>query len=344
MDHLKKDNNAFFRQLIFIIVLVGMGFVIYYHLSFFLSSVLGAIALYCVFSRFLFKLVEQRKWKSWVASLLLVSVAVLILLGIAYAMFVMVAAEIPTIDASGIIEEINKTVLKINDYVGYVVISANTLVQAKQFLISVVSGLLNTTYTVVANLFMMIVLLYFMFANARAMEKVLLTYSPFQGTSLDLLKREVKNMIYGNVVGIPVIMIFQGLVAALGYWVFGLKDIGFWAFMTAFFGLVPIVGSTIIWLPMGVYLISGGQTWQGVVLILYGLLIISNVDNVCRLILMKKMADIHPLVTILGVMLGIPMFGFWGIIFGPLLISGFLLLLKIYYEEYGANAAPEQEI
>lgn len=214
------------------------------------------------------------------------------------------------------------------------------MAQSKQFLIGIATGLLNTTYTFVANLFMMIVFLYFMFANGRAMEQVVLKYSPFQGASLDVLKKEVKNMVYSNAVGIPVIMLLQGLIAAAGYWILGLRDVGFWAFMTAFFGLVPVIGSSIIWIPIGIYLITGGQTWQGVALIAYGMVIISNIDNVCRLIIMKKMANTHPLITILGVMLGIPLFGFWGIIFGPLLISGFLLLLKIYYDEYiGGNSA-----
>ena len=62
---------------------------------------------------------------------------------------------------------------------------------------------------------------------------------------------------------------------------------------------------------------------------------ISNVDNLIRIIFMKSVANTHPLVVVFGVILGVPLFGFWGIIFGPLLISGFLLLIKIYYVEYG---------
>ena len=70
------------------------------------------------------------------------------------------------------------------------------------------------------------------------------------------------------------------------------------------------------------------------------MLVIANVDNLCRMILMNKVADTHPLIVIFGVILGIPLFGFWGIIFGPLLISGFLLLMKIYYKEY--NLLPQE--
>ena len=62
---------------------------------------------------------------------------------------------------------------------------------------------------------------------------------------------------------------------------------------------------------------------------------IANVDSLCRIVLMRQITNTHPLIVVFGVILGIPLFGFWGIIFGPLLLSGFLLLIRIYYWEYG---------
>jgi uncharacterized membrane protein len=73
---------------------------------------------------------------------------------------------------------------------------------------------------------------------------------------------------------------------------------------------------------------------KGILLMACGLLIIANVDNLARIILNKRITNTHPLVVIFGVIMGIPLFGFWGIIFGPLMISVFLLLVRIYYIEY----------
>ena len=95
-----------------------------------------------------------------------------------------------------------------------------------------------------------------------------------------------------------------------------------------------MIGTVIVSVPLGAYMIYSGELWQGILMIALGVLVIANVDNLCRMILMNKVADTHPLIVIFGVILGIPLFGFWGIIFGPLLISGFLLLMKIYYKEY----------
>jgi predicted PurR-regulated permease PerM len=141
-------------------------------------------------------------------------------------------------------------------------------------------------------------------------------------------------MIYSNAVGIPLIMFSQAVVAFLLYWTVGLNNAVFWAFITALCGLIPMVGTLIVSLPLGLYLISLGGIWQGIVLILCGLFVVANTDNLVRIVLLKKVANIQPLVVIFGVLMGIPLFGFWGIIFGPLLIAGFLLLIRIYYLEY----------
>jgi predicted PurR-regulated permease PerM len=104
--------------------------------------------------------------------------------------------------------------------------------------------------------------------------------------------------------------------------------------MTALCGLVPMVGTVIVSVPLGIWFIADGLVVRGVLLILCGVLVIANVDNLARIVLNKKISNTHPLIVIFGVILGIPLFGFWGIIFGPLMISIFLLLVRIYYKEY----------
>ena len=89
-----------------------------------------------------------------------------------------------------------------------------------------------------------------------------------------------------------------------------------------------------IWLPVAIYQLANGQTWQGIVVIAWGFLFLGSVDNIIRFLLAKRMADVHPIVTVLGVILGLQYFGITGLIFGPLIISYFIILLKIYYAEY----------
>ncbi len=329
-----EKNNTWFRQLLFLGILIALGLVIFKQLAFFVGAFLGAITLYVVLRPLLFHLVEKRHWRSWIASLTLVSLMSIVMLALGYVVFEVIAGELPGIDTSRIVQGLDQWPDKINKMLGYQLITGNLVSQVAGYMTGFFSSILNTTYSFAANIFMMMILLYFVLANARRMEEVIFAYMPFSGRSLLMIEDEFQNMIYSNAVGIPVVLICQSIVAGLIYWALGLNNVVFWAFLTALCGLIPMLGTVLVTLPLGIYLISGGEIWQGIVLIASGILIIANVDNVCRIVMMKKFANTHPLIVIFGVILGMPLFGFWGIIFGPLFISGFLLLIKIYYIEY----------
>jgi predicted PurR-regulated permease PerM len=334
MTSTKETRNAFFRQLIFIGVLISIALIIWGQLSYMLSGFLGAVTLYIVLRPILRKLTKKYRWRPWQAATLLIVLTVIVLLLIVGVVVTVVISEIPAIDTSGLVSFFNEGVQEINNFVGKEIISKDIIIKYQDTLMGILSGFLNTTYGVILNLMMMLLILYFMFVKSEKMEETFVEYVPFKGESLEMIKQELKNMIFGNAVGIPLIMLVQALFASLGYWIFGVKDVGFWGFMTSLVGLIPIVGTTGVWLPLGIYLIASGNIWQGIGLIIYGGIVISSADNVCRFVLMQKTADVHPLITIFGVIMGIPLFGFWGIIFGPLLISGFMLLMKIYHKEY----------
>ncbi|HEY6082005.1 MAG TPA: AI-2E family transporter, partial [Chitinophagaceae bacterium] len=122
--------------------------------------------------------------------------------------------------------------------------------------------------------------------------------------------------------------------AVLGYWIFGVQDPMFWGIVTGFMSVLLVIGTAIVWIPISIYLFMSGMTWHGIGMLIWGILVIANLDNVFRLMWQKKIADVHPLITVFGVLIGIPMFGFVGLIFGPLVISLFILLLKIYWDEF----------
>lgn len=95
-----------------------------------------------------------------------------------------------------------------------------------------------------------------------------------------------------------------------------------------------MVGTGLVWGPLVIYLCATGNWVNGIGLLCYGALVISQVDNLIRFVLQKKMADTHPLITVFGVIIGLPLFGFMGVIFGPLLLSMFILCLDIFKKEY----------
>ena len=97
----------------------------------------------------------------------------------------------------------------------------------------------------------------------------------------------------------------------------------------------------IVWVPLVIYLYSMNHTATATGLTVYSILVTGNVDYITRLVLLKKIGNVHPMVTILGVIVGLQLFGFMGLIFGPLLISYFIIFIKIYMNEFSIKQDKE---
>ena len=326
--------NYILKQVFFLLGLIALGGFIFYELKFFLSGFLGALTLYVLFRKPLLYLTEKKKWHKTLASSVILLVTLAIIFALGYWIVNIIYTKISVINPAMLSNMVDTLANKIEELTGYKLLTINSIEQIQTEIVSLLSGVVNTTYSVAANAFMAFFLLFFMLVNARAMEKAIVNYMPFQNDSLAAMKQAIHQMILSNAVGIPLVMIAQGGIATLIYLIFGVQNVVFWGFITGLFGLVPFVGTAIVWIPLGIFLIVSGDLVCGIGILVLGALVITNIDNLLRFILMKQMADTHPLITIFGVIIGIPLFGFMGIIFGPLLISIFLLLLKLYRIEY----------
>ncbi|HET9429642.1 MAG TPA: AI-2E family transporter, partial [Chitinophagaceae bacterium] len=145
---------------------------------------------------------------------------------------------------------------------------------------------------------------------------------------------EVNKLVISNAIGIPVIAIAQGVIGLIGYLIIGVKEPFFWFGVTCIAAMIPVVGAALAYVPIGILFFANGQNWQGIAVLLYGFLIIGSADNILRFTLLRRLGDVHPLTTVFGVIIGLNLFGFIGLVFGPLLISLFILLLKIYSTEF----------
>jgi predicted PurR-regulated permease PerM len=94
------------------------------------------------------------------------------------------------------------------------------------------------------------------------------------------------------------------------------------------------IGTMLIWVPLVLYTFAIGNTWQATGLLIYCIVVVGQIDYISRVTLLRRIGDVHPVTTILGVIVGLGLFGFMGLIFGPLLISYLVLLFKIYMNEF----------
>lgn len=317
-------------------IIILIGILILNHFFIFLPGVLGAVTLYILSKKSYFHLVEKKKWRpGWTALLYILGYTIIICLPVYFAVVMLMPRLVALFDNPvQLIVAFKSFSHKIQDTTGIELINGDNLQSATKNLASRLPSLLTGTANFITNLLLMFFVLYYMLIHGRKMEKYLSDLIPLKNKNREILSAETDIMIRANAIGIPLLAIIQGLVGTLGYFIFGVNEFGVWGFLTGIASLIPIVGTGIIWLPLTVYLLATGNTWQGVGLGIYSLAILSNVDYVARITILKKIGNVHPLVTIFGVIVGISIFGFLGLIFGPLLISYFIVLIKIYRNEF----------
>ena len=197
-------------------------------------------------------------------------------------------------------------------------------------------------YSLVVNSVVLLFVLYYMLYEREYFETAIRELLPFTEENKRILVSETQRIIAANAVGIPLIAIVQGGFAYLGYIFFGVEGALFYAVLTAFATIIPMVGTMVVYVPLALAL-GFAENWGACIgLLIYGFLVIGGIDNVIRFLLQKSLADIHPLVTVFGVIFGVSIFGFWGVIFGPLLLSLLILLLNIFRHDYvpGSVAQP----
>ncbi len=105
----------------------------------------------------------------------------------------------------------------------------------------------------------------------------------------------------------------------------------------------PVVGTMIVWVPVVIYMFATGDTLNATLLLLYHAIVTGNVDYIARITLLKRIGDTHPVVTIMGVLVGLSLFGFVGLVFGPLLISYVIVMYDIYMNEFVHSHPDEDE-
>ena len=331
-------NNCL-RQLTLLAIIIVIGILMLKHFYVFLPGVLGAITLYILSRKLYFRVTDEKGWRpGWTALLFILAYLIIICLPI-YLAVVLVIPKIVAVFNNPVQIMLAVTTFsnKVQQATGIELYNGESLQNASKKIADNLPMFLTGTANFVTNLLLMFFVLYYMLFHGKRMETYLNDSIPLRESNREMLATETIVMIRANAIGIPLLAVIHGLVAMLGYFIFGINDYVVWGFLTGVASLIPIVGTGIIWVPLTIYLFASGQNWQGIGLGIYSLAVLTNVDYVARITILRKIGDVHPLITIFGVIIGLSMFGFLGLVFGPLLISYFILLVKIYRNEFNAE-------
>lgn len=175
---------------------------------------------------------------------------------------------------------------------------------------------------------------YYVLTDGDRLVAYLRRAAPLPPAQVDFILREAHNGVKAVFFGQILTSTIQGVLGGISFVVAGLPGAVVWAAVMAILSLLPVVGAFLVWIPAGVYLLTQGSIWQGVFVLAWGAIIVSQVDNFIRPKLIGDRADIHPLFVLIGVLGGIAAFGFIGLFLGPLLVGVTISILKVWESDY----------
>lgn len=326
-----------------IIFIIGLGILLFRQAQPFMNGILGGFTLYILLRNFSNWL--QTKIKPLLA-VWMITIAVTLFILIPVSLFSWaIVSQISGMhfDTQAIIQPAHQVIDIIEERTGFDLLSEKSLsfmvVQASSIGQKIMTGVSD----LIVNLAVAIMLMFFMLWEGRKMEHYVSTIMPFEESNKREVLNKIQLMVRSNAIGIPLLAVIQGIISLGGYLLCDAPNPYLTALLTAFASIIPLVGTALIWIPVSIYFLIMGEWINALILLGYGGIIISQCDNLIRFLLQKKMANIHPLITIFGVVAGLPIFGFMGIIFGPLLVSLFLLFLDMFRKEYLLDGTEEEE-
>ena len=334
------------KQFFLILLIVGLVFIMVFNLRMFIPSVLGAITLYVISRKYNLYLQEEKKWKSWVAAMVIMLATLVVLILPIYFIADLLIAKLG--NAGAYMEKFNVFIDKIHDFVykktNFDILSKENLAGLKSNAAKLSSSLLSGTFNTLTVVASMYFILYFMLDKPRLFERLMKSAAPLKRANVNLLGDKIRKMVIANAIGIPVVAFGQGIVAVIGYFIFGAPSPVLLFALTAVASMIPIVGAAIVYIPVCIFMIAEGQMGQGLGLAAYCLIAVGLTDNLLRFTLLKKLENIHPLNTVFGIIVGMNIFGFMGLIFGPILVSITVMLLQVYRDEFSDDETPELQL
>ena len=339
MEQPTPISNQTVRQVFFILILVLLGGIVFMQLKNLLPAFLGAYTLYILLRKMMDKLTKLlRGWRKTSALIIIVTSLLIVLLPLNGLVNLLSSRIKPAMEHSNDIwGSFEKGIKKIEDQLNISILTQDNIKSLSDWGINEMQQILGFTFNSLLIVVVMYFILFFMLVERGNMEKAFYDWLPLRPHSTSLLKKNLNELVLSNAIGIPLVAIIQGLFAWVGYYFAGVQEPFIWFIATCVAAMIPVLGAALVYVPLSIVLFANNMTTQAVMLLLYGFLVIGTVDNLFRFWLQDKLGDTHPLITIFGVIIGLQLFGFIGLIFGPILISLLLLLVHIYKHEFHAD-------
>jgi predicted PurR-regulated permease PerM len=205
-----------------------------------------------------------------------------------------------------------------------------------QFVAGSAGGMMKGVASFFFSLVITLVLMFFLVRDWDTVRNGMRRVLPFEPEQNALLMTMTNDLVLASVTATLAIAVIQAVVGGLTFALLGISGAVLWGVMIGFLALLPMMGATLVWLPASAWLILSGSVTKGLILLLVGALILANVDNVVRPLLLSGKSQVSTPVLMISLLGGLSAFGFIGIVIGPLVAS----LLTALVQSYQASLAP----
>ncbi|MFQ3575148.1 MAG: AI-2E family transporter [Cytophagales bacterium] len=322
------------QKKVLLFLLIGISVLLVYAMRNLLHSFMGAIVIYIIFRDVNLWLAHKLKWPKPLSAILVMLMSFLLIVVPIAVLSSMLYSKIGNIwDYEDSFIKLNKQIdIFFSQKLQRPDLLEQLVLKLERFLANLFPTLIDSSLHIFLSIGVMYFVLFFMFTDSKEMEKSVIKNLPIKRRHLVMFGSEAKKMTYSSVLGQGMISFIQMTFLIVGMGIFGYPDPLFWGVIGFFLSFLPALGTPLIFVPWSIAFIINGDNVQGYGLLIWGFVLVSGIDNVLRLWINKKIGNFHPLISILGVIIGIPMFGFLGLVFGPLLFSFFIISVKIFSE------------
>ena len=226
----------------------------------------------------------------------------------------------------------------------------NSLGKGTEFILGRSTQLLLSLPSMLLTLFIVFFTMYYMLKDGDRLIERIKSGIPLKKHRQDALVAQFSSVASAVVYGTVVVAILQGILAGIGFFLFGVPSPVVWGLVTLLASLVPFLGPFVVWLPIALLLVFSGHysgdglmLLRGIGLLLYGTLVVSGIDNVLKPRIIGKKANVHPALVLLGIMGGMNLFGIVGIVLGPVIVAVFVTAYDAYVQEKAQIMKAEQQ-
>lgn len=336
----------------FFALLVGVGYLAWLVFSPFISalalSLITVAIAYPLHEYFQAKFFKERKGLAALFSTLVVVIVVIIPLLFIVSVFVREFTSFYQALSNGNEVSIEHYLQTVEDTVRLVVpefdldLSAQVKESAEWF-VKNLGSIFAGTITTIFMVFISLVASFYFFKDGKELLKVIAKASPLPDREDAIIFSRIAQAMRSVAVGVVLVSIIQGVVAAIGFTIFGIDRAILWGAIAALLAMLPGIGTSVIMIPAIIYLFVTGSLFNAIGLLIWSIIAIIVIDNIVGPQLMSRGNNLHPLLILLSVLGGISMFGPLGFIIGPVIITLFMVLLEIYNQYIVGNSTSENQ-